>query len=254
VHTLPWLPLLASLSPVPCTTSLVGLQAWLRGHHLLTDDGSISPGEGKRLLERVQAVAANAHAVDLAQAMLSRAQVEWGAPRDAFPWLTAAVKHDPNDEERHYLPGLAHLRLAEIATGNERVLLRAARSSLKEAALLAPGAPSVSYALFRVSLLNLDTPLKQTMLIAVNAWRQGHDVPAFGRAAALGQAWLGDAAGAYQTFNTLARTEHNAYSARFARKWLALLQKGVPQDGLLAEMRDESNTPPSFTQQFGEAR
>lgn len=213
-----------------------------------------SPGEGKRLLERVQALAPKASAVDFAQVTLSRAQVEWGDPRDALPWLTAAVKRDTYDEERHYLLGLADLKLAESATGDQRVLLRAARSSLKEAALLAPGAPSISYALFRVGLLDPDAPLEQTMLLAVDAWRQGHDVPAFGRAAALAQAWLGDAAGAYQTFNTLARTEHDAYSARFARKWLALLEKGVARDELLAAMRDDGKAPPSFRQQFGEAR
>lgn len=213
-----------------------------------------SPANGKRLLERVQAAAAKARAVDFAQVTLSRAQVEWGDPRDALPWLAAAVQRDPYNDELHYLLGLAHLKLAENTTGDRRALLAAARASLKEAALLAPGTPSISYALFRVGLLDPDTPRAQTMPFAVAAWRQGHDVPAYGRLAALAQAWLGDAAGAYQALNTLARNDDDPYSVRFARKWLALLEKGVSRNDLLAAMRDEESGPPCFRQDFGDAR
>ena len=74
----------------------------------------------------------------------------------------------------------------------------------------------------------------------------GHDVTAFARAAALAHAWLGDAAGAYQVFNTLARNTRDPGSAAWATTWLARLEKGVPRDELLAAMRGEQPMASGF--------
>jgi hypothetical protein len=74
---------------------------------------------------------------------------------------------------------------------------------------------------------------------AVDAWRHGHDVAAFARAAALAHAWLGDPAGAYQVLNTLARNAGDPENAAWATTWLARLEKGVPRNDLLAAMRGE---------------
>jgi hypothetical protein len=213
-----------------------------------------TPENGRQLLQRVQGAAAGARAVDFAQITLSRAQIEWGDPRDAIPWLTDAVRRDPYNEELHYLLGLAHLKLAKSAAGDKRELLAGARASLAEAALLAPGRPDISYALFRTGIMDPETPPETAMALAIKAWRQGHDVVAFAHAAALAHAWLGDAAGAYQAFNTLARNERDPYSAAWAVQWLKLLEKGVTRDRLLAAMRYEALAPPSFRQTFGDAR
>ena len=217
-----------------------------------------SPENGRKLLQRVQAAAAGAPAVDLAQVTLRRAQVDWGDPRDAIPWLTEAVGRDPYNEELHYLLGLAHLKLADGASGDKPALLARARASLTEAAALAPGTPAIAYALFRTGIMDPATPpetlLKNTMPLAIDAWRQGHDVAAFARAAALAHAWQGDAAGAYRAFNTLARNGHDPHNAAWAVQWLALLEKGVTRDRLLTAMRNEPFAPPSFRQTSGDAR
>ncbi len=201
------------------------------------------PAAGKTLLARVQQKAAQAPAVDFAQVSLSRAQVEWGDPLDALGYLTHAVENDPYNPEPQYLLGLAHAKLAERGGPDRQDQLAAARASLAQAALLAPEAPDVSYALFRVGLMDTE-PGDKDIGRAVDAWRHGHDVAAFARAAALAQAWLGDAAGAYQVFNTLARNKWDPGNAAWATTWLARLEKGVPRNELLAAMRAEQPAAP----------
>jgi hypothetical protein len=204
-----------------------------------------APADGRTLLARLQQAAAQAPAVDVAQITLSRAQVEWGDPRAAFGYLARAVENDPYNPEPHYLLGLAHAKLAESAGEDRLERLAAARASLTQAALLAPEAPEVSYALFRVALMGTG-PTDKDIGRAIDAWRHGHDVSAFARAAALGHAWLGDAAGAYQVFNTLARNTRDPVSAAWATTWLARLENGVPRDELLAAMRREQPAAPGF--------
>lgn len=113
-----------------------------------------APAAGKTLLARVQQKAAQAPAVDFAQITLARAQVEWGDPLDAIAYLTRVVGNDPYDPEPQYLLGLAHAKLADRAGPDRQDQLAAARASLTDAALLAPEAPDVSYALFRIALMD----------------------------------------------------------------------------------------------------
>ena len=213
-----------------------------------------SPDNGRKLLQRVQAAAAEARAVDFAQLTLSRAQIGWGNPRDAIPYLTDAAQRAPRNAELHYLLGLANLKLAKDAAGDMREQLVRARSNLTEAARLAPGTPWISYALFHTLLMEPEAPPEEAMLQAIEAWRQGHDVTAFARAAALAHAWLGDSAGAYQVFNTLARNERDPGSAAWAMQWLKRLENGVPRDHLLAAMRDEPLASPGSRLTYGDAR
>jgi hypothetical protein len=201
--------------------------------------------DGRKLLARLRQTAAQAPAVDFAQITLNRALVEWGDPRAAFGYLARAVENDPYNPEPHYLLGLAHAKLADSAGADRQEQLAAARDSLTQAALLAPEAPEVSYALFRVALMGAE-PTDKDIGRAVDAWRHGRDVAAFARAAALAHAWLGDAAGAYRVFTTLARDRRDPESAAWATTWLARLEKGVPRDELLAAMRAEQPKVPGF--------
>jgi hypothetical protein len=204
-----------------------------------------SPADGRKLLEHLKLTAANAPAVDLAQIALSRAQVDWGDPRDAIAYLSRAVANGPRNPEPHYLLGLAYAKLAEGAGPNRQDLLASARTGLTQAAVLAPDAPEISYALFRVGLMGTN-PTEKDMARAVDAWRHGHDVPAFARAAALAYAWLGDPSDCYKVFNTLVRNKRDHESAEWAAIWLARLEKGVTRDELLAAMRNEKSALPNF--------
>ena len=204
-----------------------------------------APPQGKRLLARLRGTAAKAPAVDFAQMTLSRAEIDWGDPRAAIDYLTRARENDPYNPEVHYLLGLAYAKLAESASSNRQDLLASARAGLTQAAVLEPDAPEISYALFRVELLGA-APTEKDVAKAINVWRHGYDVPAFTRMAALAHAWLGDAADAYQAFNTLLRDGRNPENAAWAATWLARLEKGVPQAELLTAMRGENPAPHSF--------
>lgn len=201
-----------------------------------------APADGKTLLARLKTTAAKVPAVNFAQITLSRAQIEWGDPRDAIDYLSRAVENDGYNPEPHYLLGLANMKLAEGAGVDKKALLTAARASLTQAALLAPEAPEVLYALYRIELMGT-APTEKGMTKAIDAWCHGRDVVSFARAAALAYAWLGDAAGAFQAFNTLASDEGNPEDAAWAVSWLAKLEKGVPRDALLAAMRTENPVP-----------
>jgi hypothetical protein len=205
---------------------------------------------GRKLLARLTSAAAKVPAVRFAQLALSRAQVEWGDPRDAIPYLErAAGRDDGDDPEIHYLLGLAHLKLATNAANaaeDRESLLAAARADLAQAAALAPGAPEIAYARFRTALLADDAPSRDDVALAIDAWRYGHDVVAFARAAALAHAWLGDTAGAYRAFNTLVRNERDSGDAAWAARWLVSLERGVTRDALLAAMRAERPTSPAY--------
>jgi tetratricopeptide (TPR) repeat protein len=204
-----------------------------------------SPTDGKKLLARLKLTAAREPAVDFAQITLSRAQVEWGDPRAAIDYLSRAVENDPHNSEVQYLLGLAYAKLAQSAGPNRSDLLASARARLSRAAVLAPDAPEISYALFRVELMG-GAPTEKEMASAIKTWRHGYDVPAFTRMAALAYAWLGDADDAYQAFNTLVRDGRDLDNAAWATSWLARLEKGVPRDELLAAMRRENPAPPGF--------
>jgi tetratricopeptide (TPR) repeat protein len=204
-----------------------------------------APADGRKLLARLTESAAKAPAVDLAQITLSRAQVDWGNPRDAIGYLTRAVENDPYNPEPHYLLGLAYAKLADGAGEDKADLLAAARDRLTQAAVLAPEAPEAAYALFRLALMGPD-PAGKDVARAIAAWRHGRDVPAFARAAALAHAWLGDTADAYQAFNTLVRDDRDPASAAWAVAWLAKLEKGVPRAELLAAMRAERPALPGY--------
>jgi hypothetical protein len=203
--------------------------------------------EGEALLSGLVTEAAKVPAVDFAQLTLSRAQIDWGEPRDALGYLTAAARRDALNTEVLYLLGLANLKLAERAQGSERDrLLGEAQRSLDRAASLKPGAPDVSFALYRAELLGRKEPAKPGVARAITAWRHGHEVPAFSRSAALAFAWMGDAAGAYRAFSILANDQRDEPNAAWAKTWLGKLGSGVPRQELLAAMRSETAAEPVF--------
>lgn len=201
--------------------------------------------DGGKLLARLRDTAMRVPAVDFAQMTLSRAQIDWGDPRAALDYLARAVQSDPYNTEAHYLLGQAYAKLAANTGSGKQDLLASARAGLTQAAALAPEAPEISYAQFRVELMGTALSEKD-MDRAIKAWRYGYDVPAFARMAGLAYAWRGNAAAAYDAFNTLVRNERDPENAAWAKAWLAKLQKGVPQDELLTAMRKESPTPSTF--------
>lgn len=184
--------------------------------------------EGEALLRRVTAEAARYPANDYAQRVLSRAQVDWGNPQDALPYLDAASSQA--DAEVLYLRGQAHLRLSQ---------LDAARSNLNRALELNPKSSEAAHALFLTGLQSAAAPDEATLQAAITAWKSGHEVNTLARQAALAYAYAGDNARARNALKLMAHNIREPELSVWAKTWLGKLAAGASQQELLAEMRKQ---------------
>jgi tetratricopeptide (TPR) repeat protein len=184
--------------------------------------------EGEALLRRVAAEAARYPANDYAQRVLSRAQVDWGNPQDALPYLDAASSQA--DAEVLYLRGQAHLRLSQ---------LDAARSNLNRALELDPNSAETAHALFQTGLQSSAEPDEATLLAAIAAWNSAHEVNTFARQAALAYAYVGNTARARNALKLMAHNIREPELSAWAKTWLAKVAAGASKQELLAEMRKQ---------------
>ncbi|WP_343732848.1 tetratricopeptide repeat protein [Duganella sp.] len=182
--------------------------------------------EGEALLRRVAGAAAQYPSNDYAQRVLSRAQVDWGNPQDALPYLSAAAKKP--DAEAFYLLGQAHLRLVQLDE---------ARPHLQRALELDPKSAEAAYALHQTGLQSGAAPDDATLQAAVSAFRSAHEVNTLARSAALAYAYAGDTARARNALKLMAHNIRAPELAAWAKVWLDKVAAGVSQPELLAEMR-----------------
>ena len=192
---------------------------------------------GEELLRTVTQRAGGVQQNDLTRLTVSRAQVEWGKPADALPFLTEAVRKDPNNHEALYLLGLANLRLAR---------LQDARGYLLAARRANPRSAEAAYAAYRTELA-AGTPLDKTTLEgAIAAWRNAHEVNLYARSAALALAYLGSSTQADSALTLLAHNGADPDMASWAKTWQKRLAGGVKREELVAEMRRETSPQPAF--------
>ena len=169
---------------------------------------------------------------------LSRAQIDWGKPTDALPFLDAAIKSPKPGFEALYLHGLAHLRLAQRANGSAIASgLDTARASLQRAAALNPKSPQLAFAQFQVEVHAGLTPPQAALSKVVAAWREAHEVTVLAQAAALVHAYRNDAAGAWRAMSLVQNNRRDPAAARWARELAARLEKGMTRGQLVDEMR-----------------
>lgn len=191
--------------------------------------------EGEALLRRVAAEAARYPANDYAQRVLSRAQIDWGNPQDALPYLNTAANKP--DAEVLYLLGQAHLRLSQ---------LDAARSNLDRALALNPKSAEASHALFLTGLQSSGTPDEATLQAAISAWKSAHEVNTLARQAALAYAYAGDHARARNALKLMAHNIREPELSAWAKTWLGKVAAGASKPELLAEMRKQPATGTTF--------
>lgn len=173
----------------------------------------------------------------LARMALSRAQVEWGDPQDAIPYLGSLVAADKNPEALELL-GLAYLRLAGRQQGATRTAtLDSARRHLVDAVNAAPSSATAAYALLRAELDSGDPPTTTAMTAARLAWENGREVGEYARSAALMYAYAGDNAKSREAFNVLIHDRRAPALAAWAGDWQRRLLAGIDSADVLAELR-----------------
>jgi len=182
--------------------------------------------QGEALLRRTASAAAQYPSNDYAQRVLSRAQVDWGNPQDALPYLTVAAQKP--DAEAAYLLGQAYLRLSQ---------LDAARSNLQRALELDPKSAEAAYALYQTGLKSAAEPDSATLQAAIAAFRNAHEVNTLARSAALSYAYAGETARARNALKLMAHNIREPESAAWAKTWLDKMTAGAGKTELLAEMR-----------------
>jgi hypothetical protein len=193
---------------------------------------------GESLLGKLTRESAGKRLSHFARMTLSRAQIDWGNPKDALPYLTEAIGHNGADFEAVYLSGLANLRVWEQR--QDTASLQAAKRDLARARTLDPASAQAAYAAYRAEL-DGGKPDQATLEAAVAAWRNGHEVDAFARSAALALAYLGKGSEADTALALLSQNAGDPEMASWAKTWESRLAKGVTRADLLAEMRRASS-------------
>ena len=174
----------------------------------------------------------------LARAALSRAQIDWGNPQDAIPYLSTLAGGGKGNAEAQYLLGLAHLRTAGQQQGAARAAsLEAARRHLAGAVNADPASAEAAYALLRTELDSGEALTETAMTAAQLAWSNGREVNDYTRAAALMHAYAGNSAKSRLALSVLAHNRRDPAMAAWATEWQARLLAGVDGDEVLAELR-----------------
>lgn len=182
---------------------------------------------GRTLLARVRTAATKFPDSELAQLTLARAEILYGDPRAALPWLEKTVQATPKDAEAQYLLGRA-----EMATG----AYTPAIAAFAHAAEADPKSPAVAYGFYRANVLGAHTIDEDVAGAAALAYQEAPQVDAYAYHAGLVYAHLGRRDEALAALHTVADNPRPSIWAPLARQWLARLD-GTPSDAdILAAM------------------
>ncbi len=199
---------------------------------------------GAKLLTSIRSEAAKYPDSDLAQMTLSRAEILWGDPHSAIPYLTRTLTDTPNTFEARYLLGRAELALGEKESGPERTTsLAAASQNLMAAADLNPQSASTAYFLYRAHILNESTPDDTALGAAILAWRLAPEVDSYALAAGLAYAHLGRKEEALQALHSVAYNPRGRSLVAVARVQIEAINTGAEDSALIAAMRAQDKTP-----------
>jgi hypothetical protein len=199
---------------------------------------------GEALLRRMIANPDGTPNHPLARMALSRAQVDWGNPQDAIPYLAAL-----RTPEALELLGRAWLRLAERQQGADRAAsFETARRHLVDAVNAAPSSATAAYALLRAEIDAGDPPTTTALTAAGLAWDNGREVGEYARSAALMYAYAGNHARSREAFHVLIHNRRDPVLAAWASEWNARMMAGVDGATVLAELR----RPPAIDATFAE--
>lgn len=183
---------------------------------------------GEALLRQTAKAAAHYPSNDYAQLVLSRAQIDWGDPRDALPYLDAAAQRPDAAAEVFTLLGEANLRLSRPDL---------ARRHLNTALSRDPKSAEAAYALYQLGLQAGAAPDDTTLAAAIVAFNNAHEVSTLARSAALAYAYAGDMARARNALKLMSHNIREPELSGWAKTWLAKLAAGASKQALAAEMR-----------------
>ncbi len=193
---------------------------------------------GQKLLGEIREEAPKYPESDLAQATLARAEIMFGDPSRALPYLTKHVADAPGDFESQFLLGRADLVLASGRQGDARnqTLAAAAQAFLKASGIDADSA-AADYFYFRAQVAGEDAPDDGALQVAIHAWQLSPEVDDYAIAAGLAYAHLGQKAEALHVLHTVADDPHGRSRAALAKTWIDRLTAGVSDADVVAALK-----------------
>jgi hypothetical protein len=225
-----------------------------------------NPKVGESLLQKIRKEAQKFPQSDFAEFTLARAEIEWGNPQAAIPFLSTQTRN--KSVEAFYLLGLAHLKLAEQNQAEEhksqeqkreqqkgeqqqkeeqqKAYLESAQANLVNALALNPQSAEASYAYFRAGVQAQAKPSNEILRAAITAAQLQPEVSSYNRAAALSHAYLKQLSEVESTLSLLAANSRDPHMAEWAKTWQTKFNTGVTRAEILAEMRLELVPAVSF--------
>ncbi len=199
---------------------------------------------GPELLKKVRAEAPKYPQSPLAQLAASRAEILWGDPKAALPYLTQATTNTSSDTEAFHLLGRTWLALATHQGGEARqISLKAALTAFGHASVLDPKAADTAWYFYRTQVLLNGTPDEDGEGAALLAWQQAPQIDTYALHAGLVYAHLGRKAEALQALHSVADNPRGRSLSATAKMWIGRIESGVDDAALLDAMRADYPMP-----------
>ncbi len=199
---------------------------------------------GQTLLNDLRTKAPKFESSELAQSSLARAEIEFGDPQKALPWLEKAVQENSHDAEAQYLLGRAHLAIGAKLTGDGQAqAYTTAATAFEKAANEDPKSPVTAYWFYRSQVLATGKIDVDSAGAAVLAYQEAQDVDAYAYHAALAYGHLGRRDEALAALHAVADNPHPSAWAPLAKKWIAKLDGGAWDADIITAMKADDPQP-----------
>jgi hypothetical protein len=205
-------------------------------NHLLLDDAALrgcpSPAYGRALLADIQHEATQYPDSEFARIALARAEIGFGDPQKALPWLERQTGTLPGDFDAQYLLGRA--RLAAARTSGDSAAYDAAKVAFTRAARIDAASAVNAFWYYRAQVAATGQVAPDAAGAAVLAYKTAPEVDAYAVHAGLVYALAGDGANAFAALHTAADSPRPGPWTKTARDWIGRMKAGVSNEDLQA--------------------
>lgn len=202
-------------------------------------DACPTQAHGREVLANVRHEAANFPNDDFAQASLARAEVLYGEPARALPWLQAHVAANPSNADAQALLGRAELILATVDSGDgQDAESAAAVAAYGQAARLDPQSAAAAYGYARARIFDTGRLDDDAAGAAVMAWNLAPEVDAYAFNAALAYAYAGKRDEAVALLKPIALDPRLGAWSQPAAAWISKLKGVATHNEIASAMLD----------------
>ncbi len=205
-------------------------------NHLMLDAAALkgcpSASYGRALLADVRTEATQYPDSELAIMTLSRAEIEYGDPQKALPWLVKQTQAQPGDFEAQHLLGRAELAVAQKT--NDTAAFDAAKIAFTQAAKIDSTSAVNAFWYYRAQVAATGQVPPDAAGAAVLAHTTAPDVDAYAVHAGLVYALAGDGKNAFAAMHSAADSPRPGPWTKTARDWIGRLKGGVSNGDMQA--------------------